>query len=92
MLTVVLTFTGLVMLMKICQPMNLVRAALFVSIVAACVTVLAVPYLGGLVVDGWRDIEFNASQILLLIVIIQAAIPLSSGLIKFFDLFNPADE
>ena len=92
MLTVVLTFTGLVMLMKICQPMNLVRATLFVSIVAACVTVLAVPFLGNLVYDGWSTIRFNASQILLIIVIVQAAIPLSGGLIKFFDLFNPADE
>ncbi|MBQ5926461.1 MAG: HAD-IC family P-type ATPase [Clostridia bacterium] len=92
MLMLSLTFTGLVMLLRICQPLNIVRTTLFVFIAAACVTVLAVPFLGGIVYEGWGALNFDATQILLLIVIIQAALPVSSVLIKFFDMFNPADE
>lgn len=92
MLMLALTLTGLVMLMKICQPMNLIRAILFIAVVGMCITVLAVPFLGNLVYDGWSSLHFDATQILLMIVIVQASIPLASGLIKFFDLFNPADE
>ena len=92
MLILALTFTGLVMLLRICQPLNLIRAALFAICTAACVTVLAVPMLGELVYDGWSHIDFNVTQILLIVVLVQAAMPISTGLIKFFDMFNPADD
>ena len=92
MLILCLTFTGLVMLLRICQPLNLIRAVLFAFCAAACVTVLAVPVLGELVYEGWSELHFNATQILLIVVIVQAAMPVSSGLIKFFDMFNPAED
>lgn len=92
MLILALTFTGLVMLLRICQPLNLIRAALFAICTAACVTVLAVPTLGELVYEGWSHIDFNVTQILLIVVLVQAAMPVSTGLIKFFDMFNPADD
>jgi cation-transporting ATPase E len=92
MLMLALTFTGLVMLMQICKPMNLIRSILFISMVVAVVIVLSVPFLGNIVYTGWGKLHFSASQILLMIVIVQASIPVSSGLIKFFDLFNPADD
>lgn len=53
---------------------------------------LAVPVLGNIVYEGWDTLKFNLTQILLLVVIVQAAVPISSILIKFFDMFNPADE
>ena len=92
MLILTLTFTGLVMLLRICQPLNLVRTVLFAVCAAACVTVLAIPMLGELVYEGWSGIRFNVTQILLVVVIVQAALPVSAGLIKFFDMFNPADD
>lgn len=92
MLILALTFTGVVMLLRICQPLNVVRTALFALCTAACVTVLAIPTLGEIVYKGWTDIHFNVTQTLLLIAIIQAALPVSASLIKFFDMFNPADE
>jgi cation-transporting ATPase E len=92
MLMLTLTFVGLVMLLRICQPMNLVRGILYVFIVAACVTVLAIPVLGNIVYTGWDGLSFNVTQLLLLIAVVQAALPISSILIKFFDMFNPADE
>ena len=92
MLILALTFTGLVMLLRICQPLNLIRAALVAICTAACVTVLAIPTLGELVYEGWSHIDFNVTQILLIVVLVQAAMPISTGLIKFFDMFNPADD
>ncbi len=92
MLMMSLTFTGLVMLFRICQPLNLIRTTLFFCMTALCVTVLAVPVLGNIVYEGWDALKFNLTQILLLVVIVQAAVPVSSILIKFFDMFNPADE
>ena len=92
MLMMSLTFTGLVMLFRICQPLNLIRTTLFFCMTALCVTVLAVPVLGNIVYEGWDALKFNLTQILLLVVIVQAAVPISSILIKFFDMFNPADE
>ena len=92
MLMMSLTFTGLVMLFCICQPLNLIRTTLFFCMTALCVTVLAVPVLGNIVYEGWDTLKFNLTQILLLVVIVQAAVPISSILIKFFDMFNPADE
>ena len=53
---------------------------------------LAVPFLGNIVYEGWDALKFNLTQILLLVVIVQAAIPVSNGLIKFCDMFNPADD
>ena len=92
MLILVLTFTGLVMLYRICQPFNVVKAELFLLVTALCVIVLAVPVLGGLVIDNWATIQLQLPQILLIIILVQAAIPLSSILIRFFDMFNPAED
>ena len=92
MLVVALTFNGLVMLLRICQPFNLIRGVLWCSMAALCVTVLAVPGLGNIVYSDWSTLEFNLTQILLMIVIVQAAIPVSSMLLRFFDMFNPAEE
>ncbi len=92
MLMLCLTFTGLVMLMQICKPMNLLRAILFLSMTVLVVVVISVPFLGNIVYDGWSALSFDTTQILLLVVVVQASIPLSGWLIKFFDMFNPADD
>lgn len=92
MLILSLTFTGLVMLLRICQPLNLIRTVLFAFCSAACVAVLTIPMLGELIYEGWSEIDFSITQILLIVVLVQAALPVSAGLIKFFDMFNPAED
>ena len=88
----VLTFTGLVMLFRICQPFNVVRTILFLFTCALCIIVVSIPFLGEIVFSGWAALEFQLAQILLLIIIVQAALPISGVLIKMCDMFNPADE
>lgn len=87
-----LTLCGLVMLFRICQPFNVLRAILFVATAALCVLVISVPLLGNIVFDNWDTLTFSLSQILLMIIIVQAAFPVSGFLIKAFDLVNPAEE
>ena len=92
MLMLTLTFSGLVILYRVCQPFNLFRASLFILSAFLCVFVVCVPMLGEFVFEGWSALQFQLPQILLLIIIIQFSFPVSNFLIKFFDLMNTADE
>ena len=87
-----LTFTGLVMLYRICQPFNIVRVCLYVLSAFLCILVVSVPILGEFIFEGWTHVDFTLPQLLLIIIIIQASFPISGFLIKFFDMINPADE
>ena len=87
----VLTCTGLVMLFRICQPFNVWRTVLYVASLGLCILAVSVPFFAEFIFQGWSKVIFNLPQYLLLIIIIQAALPMSGGLIKFFDMFNPAD-
>ena len=91
LMMIALTACGLVMLYRICQPFNVVRAVLWVIAVALCAIVLAAPALGEFVFNGWADIDFTVPQILLMIIIVQASFPISGFLIKSFDMMNPVE-
>ena len=92
LLMIALTFSGLVMLYRICQPFNVVRAITFVIAVVACALFISVPYLSEIVLEGLSDVDFTLNQILLIIIIVQASFHISGILIRFFDMINPADE
>ncbi len=91
-LMLTLTFNGLVMLFRICQPMNARKFSLFAAMCIVCSTIIFTPFLSEIIMTGFPSLEFNLAQILLLIIIVQAAIPLSEMLLRFFDLFNPAED
>ncbi len=92
LMMICLTFSGLVMLYRICQPFNILRAVLYIVSVLLCVTVISVPFLGEIVFKGWSAVDFSLQQILLVVIIVQASFPISGSLIKFFDMINPADD
>lgn len=87
-----LTFSGLVMLYRICQPFNLLRAGLFVMTAFLCILVVSVPILGEIVFSGWSSVVFSLPQLLLIIIIILVSFPISAFLMRLFDMINPADE
>ncbi len=87
-----LTFSGLVMLQRICKPFNIIRTILFTCCTALCVLVISVPTLGNVVFEGWSELQFTLPQVLLFIIIVLACFPLSSALIRGFDMINPVDE
>ncbi len=92
MMMLVLTFCGVVMLFRICQPFNVLRSGLFMLTAALCIIVVSVPLLGEIVFEGWSAVSFNLQQALLIVIIILVSFPISSTLIKLFDMINPAEE
>ncbi len=91
LMMIALTFTGLVMLYRICQPFNIIRAVTFILAVAACILFICTPVLGEIIFTGLGDIQFTLAQMLLIVIIVQASFPISGWLIKFFDMINPVD-
>lgn len=92
-----LTFAGLVMLYQICRPFNTLRATLFIVCASLAIVIVCVPHLGNLVilksdVASWDSVKFNLQQILLLVIVVQAAFPVSSFLIRIFNLMSPVEE
>ena len=92
LMMLILTFVGLVMLYRICQPFNVVRAVLFVLSALLCFVFVGIPVLGEIVFDNWSLVNLSMAQVLLIVIIVQASFPLSGILIRFFDMINPADE
>ncbi len=92
MMMIALTFGGLVMLYRICQPLNILRAALFVVTAGLCILVVSIPLIGNIVFDDWASVQFTLPQVLLIVIVILVSFPVSSTLIKLFDMINPADE
>jgi cation-transporting ATPase E len=92
MMMLALTAMGCVMLYRICQPLNILRFILLVFSIGLCITVVSIPFLGEFVFKSWSTVQFNLQQILLLVIIVQASIPLSGVLMNVFDMMNPADD
>ena len=91
LLVIVMTFTGLVALYRILQPFNVLRAAIYAVMFAACVVMFAVPVLGEISYTGWSEVSFNVTEILFALCILLAAFPISSTLTKVCDLMNSSD-
>ena len=91
LMVIAITFGGMVMLFRILQPFNIVRAIVYVLCFGAAVVVFAIPVLGNIVYTNWGEVlkTFNLTQILYLAVILLAAFPLSGTLTKLGDLMNP---
>ncbi len=88
LLILAVTFGGIVMLYRVLQPLNLLRAVLYGVCLAICIAVLCIPLLSEIVYAGWSEVEFNLPQILYLLVVILAAFPISGWLTKACDLMN----
>ncbi|MBO5782624.1 MAG: HAD-IC family P-type ATPase [Clostridia bacterium] len=85
-----LTFTGVAMLYRQCLPFNLLRAITFAVSAVACVTVFCIPYTAAILYTDWMTVQFSATGILLLLCLIQFAIPLSKWLLVMFTAIQKA--
>ena len=90
MCMIALTFSGLVMLFRICKPVNVYRAVLCVSVLAICITAYAVPQIAGLLYEGWGTIEWDYAKILTIVVVLEAAFPVSSWMIELMHYIFPS--
>lgn len=93
-----LTFSGLVMLYRVCQPFNAFRLVLFLSMVAVAVTAFTVPFFSNMLYftgsgDAkvyFSDLAWDYPKLLILAVVIEAAFPLSQSLIKIMQIIMPS--
>ena len=88
-----LILSGLVMLYRVCQPLNAFRLVLYLLMVTLSVIALCVPFTANALCSGWSELnwsENNFSKILIVIVAIEAAFPLSSSLIKIMQIIMPS--
>ena len=82
MSVVIITFAGLVMLYRVCLPLNLYRAVLLLAMCTCCIlglTLLPTMFFG----DGYAQLDFVS--ILYIIVVVLLCVPLSGIFIKLFD-------
>ncbi len=90
MCMIALTFSGLVMVFRICRPLNVFRAVLCVSMLALCITAYAVPQIARLLYANWNEIKWDYAKILTIVVVIEAAFPISSWMIELMHYIFPS--
>ena len=95
MCMIALTFSGFVMVFRLCQPFNAYRIVLCLSVLAICVlalyiTTLPVAIIQDMLYDGWSELKWDYGQILTIVVVIEAAFPLSGWLIKLMHVIMPS--
>ena len=97
MCMVALTFSGFVMVFRLCQPFNAYRIVLCLSVFAICVlalyiTTLPVAIINDMLFEGWSELKWDYGQILTIVVVIEAAFPLSGWLIKLMHVIMPTSK
>lgn len=86
-----LTFSGLVMVFRVCQPFNAYRVVLCASVFAVCVTGFAIPtFTDAMFYDGWLELKWDYPKILILVVVLEAAFPISTWLLELMHVIMPS--
>lgn len=90
MCMIALTFSGLVMVYRVCRPLNVYRAVLCVSMLGLCIVAFAVPQITGLLYEGWSKLTWDYAKVLVVVVVIEAAVPVSGWLIDLMHILMPS--
>ncbi len=93
MCMIAMTFSGFVMVFRICQPFNVFRATLCLAVLGLCIMCYTVPFITeNLLYKGWMDLldGFDYAKILTIVVVIEAAFPVSSWLIELMHILMPS--
>ncbi|MCD8306757.1 MAG: HAD-IC family P-type ATPase [Clostridia bacterium] len=86
-----LTFSGFVMVYRTCQPLNLYRTVLCAAVLAICIVGVAVPYLtDAMFYTGWLDLQWDYAKVLVVVVVVMAAFPISGWMLKLMHFIMPS--
>lgn len=85
-----LTFSGFVMVYRICKPFNVYRAVLCVGVMSVCIACFCVPLIADMLLDGWSEINWQYPQILIVLVVLEAAFPISNWLLATMHTIFPS--
>ncbi|MDE6597153.1 MAG: HAD-IC family P-type ATPase [Clostridia bacterium] len=92
MCMIALTFSGFVMVFRTCQPFNLYRGILCAVVLAICIAAYALPafLVDKLFYTGWAEIKWDYGKILTIVVVVEAAFPLSGWLLNIMHVIFPS--
>lgn len=79
MASLAVTFTGVLVLLRICKPLDIYRGILFAGVLILITLVLTFAY------NIFNYVSLNISDILFIIVFVETSYPVYSTLVKFFD-------
>ena len=86
-----LTFSGFVMVYRTCKPLNVYRTVLCLAVLTVCIVSFSVPLItDSLFYTGWMELKWDYAFILIVVVVIEAAFPISGWLIKLTQLLMPS--
>lgn len=91
MCMIALTFSGFVMVFRVCQPFNVFRAVLTAGVLAICVGGYAIPFITeNLLYTGWNELHWDYAKVLVIVVVIEAAFPISGWLRDLMQILMPS--
>ena len=90
MCMIALTFSGLVMVFRISKPLNVYRAVMCVSVLAVTIVCYAIPIVGNMFYDSWDSLKWDYAKILIIVVVIEAAFPVSGWITELMHIILPS--
>ena len=79
------------MVFRVCQPFNVYRAVLTAAVFGLCVTAYAVPFITeNLLYEHWNELSWDYAKILTIVVVIEAAFPVSTWLLELTHIIMPS--
>ena len=91
MCMIALTFSGYVMVYRICKPLNVYRAVLCAAVLAVCILGFSIPIVTDkMFFEGWKSLNWNYAYILIIVVVIEAAFPISGWLMSLMHIIMPS--
>lgn len=85
-----LTFSGIVMVYRTCKPLNVYRAVLCVCVLTITIVCIAVPKFGNMFYDDWENLVWDYAKILIIVVVLEAAFPISSWITELMHFILPS--
>ena len=86
-----LTFSGYVMVYRICKPLNVYRAVLCAAVLAVCIVSFSVSIITDtMFYNGWIDLKWDYAYVLIVVVVIEAAFPISNWLMNLMHIIMPS--
>lgn len=88
-----LTFSGYVMVYRISKPLNAYRAVLCAVVLATCILAFCIPLLTDtMFYKGWKDLHWNYAYVLIIVVVLEAAFPISNWLMNLMHIIMPSSD
>ncbi len=91
MCMIAMTFSGFVMVFRTCQPFNVFRAVLCLAVFGILIGAYSItPLTNALLFTGWADLSWDYAKILIIVVVIEAAFPISGWLQELSHIIFPS--